>query len=97
MASSQISVVLSPEQLAKFAEVSPDLPALVVKARGDELHGEFMYAVIRSTYGIIALPTIVGGYVYLVVHGFPRSAAGLLATGVLSLIGGFVRARLQNR
>ena len=94
--SSQISVVLSPEQLAQYSKVDTSLPTLVVQARADELHREFVYAVVSLIAGVIAFLSIVGGYVFLVLHGFPKSAAGLLATGVLSLIGGFIRNRLGS-
>ena len=90
----QTSLVLSPEQLAEYARVSSDLPALVVKARSDELTRQFTYAVLSLLSGIVALLSIIGGYIYLVVQGYPRSAGGLLATGVLGLIGGFLRSRL---
>jgi hypothetical protein len=90
----QVSLVLSPEQLAEYARVNSDLPALVVKARNDELRRQFTYATLSLLSGILALLSIIGGYIYLVVQGHPRSAAGLLATGVLGLIGGFIRSRL---
>jgi hypothetical protein len=48
------------------------------------------------TYGIVAFLSIVTGFIYLVLRGHAHAATGLLATGVLGLIGGFVRSRLRN-
>ena len=92
----QISVALSPEQLADFAKTDPALPALIVKSRNDELRQEFTYAIVSLIGGVVAFLSIVVSFVFLVLHGFPKSAAGLLATGVLSLVGGFVRNRLRS-
>jgi hypothetical protein len=96
MASTKFAVVPSPDQLAKFAAVDPALPARILEAGDRELNREFLYAVLSATYGIIALLSVVGGYIFLTLHGFAHSAAGLLAAGVLSLIGGFVRSRLRG-
>ena len=90
----QNALVLSPEQLSEYAALDKALPALLIRTRNDELRREFTYAVLSLLSGVISLLTVVGGYIYLVLHGHPRAAAGLLATGVLGLIGGFIRSRL---
>lgn len=92
----QTSLVFSPDQLAEYALVNQNLPALVVKARDDELRREFTYAVLSLISGVVALLSIIVGYIFLTLHGFAGAAAGLLATGVLSLIGGFIRSRLRS-
>jgi hypothetical protein len=91
-----LSVVPSGEQLAHYSAVDPTLPVRILQAREFELQWEFQYAALSATYGILALLSVVGGYIYLVIHGSPQAAAGLLAAGVLSLIGGFVRSRLRQ-
>jgi hypothetical protein len=90
------SVVLSPEQLQEYGKIDPSLPGLVLRGRDHELQREFLYAIGSLTAGVIAFLSIVGGYVYLVMHEHPNAAAALLGTGVLSLIGGFIRARLRT-
>ena len=90
----QVSLVLNPEQLAEYARVSPELPALVVKGRNAELRRQFVYAVLSLLSGVVALLSLIAGYVYLVIQGHPHAAAGLLAGGVLGLVGGFIRSRL---
>jgi hypothetical protein len=96
MAPKKLSVLPTPDQLARFAAVDATLPAKVIEASDRELKREFLYAALSATYGIVALLSVVGGYIYLTLHGFAHSAAGLLAAGVLSLIGGFVRSRLRG-
>ncbi len=96
MAPRRLAVVPSPEQLAKFAAIDPALPARILEAGERESTQEFRYALLSATYGILALLSVVGGYIYLAVKGLPREATGLLAAGVLSLIGGFVRSRLRT-
>jgi hypothetical protein len=46
--------------------------------------------------GLAAFSGVVGGFIYLVMHGHPEAAGGLLATGVLGLIGTFLRSRLRE-
>lgn len=81
----QVSLVLNPSQLAEYALVSPELPALVIKARNAELRRQFIYAVLSLSAGIAALLSLIGGYIYLVMQGHPHAALGLLAGGVLGL------------
>jgi hypothetical protein len=78
----------------EYSRVNPDLPALIVKARNDELQRQFLYAVLSLLSGLAGLFALIAGSVFLALHGHPQAAAGLLATGVLGLIGGFVRSRL---
>lgn len=90
----QTSLILNPEQLAQYARLDRELPALIVKARDNELKRQFAYAVLSLVCGILALLTVVGGFIFLVLRGHAQAAAALLATGVLGLIGGFLRSRL---
>lgn len=96
MVPSQTAVVLSPEQLQEYRNIDPSLPDLVLRNRDHELQREFRYAIASLAAGVICLFSVVGGYVYLVMNSHPEAASALLGTGVLSLIGGFVRSRLRN-
>lgn len=96
MVRTQTSVVLSPEQLQEYGKIDPSLPELVLRSRDHELQREFLYAIGSLTAGVLCLFSIVGGYIYLVINGHSEAATGLLGTGVLSLIGGFVRSRLRS-
>jgi hypothetical protein len=90
----QRSLVLSPEQLAKYAKVDPALPALVVEARNLELRRRFTYAIVALISGAVVVFCILGAFTYLVMNGHAAAAAGLLGAGVVGLAGGFVRSRL---
>ncbi len=96
MVRKQTAVVLSPEQLLQYGKVDPSLPGLVVRARDHELQREFLYAIGSLTAGVIMFLSVVCGYIYLVMREHPKAAIGLLGTGVLGLISGFVRARLRT-
>ena len=86
----QVSLVLNPEQLKEFQAVDPKLPALVVEAQTLELQRQYRYAVLALASGLGAFLSIVGGFIFLVLH-----AAGLLlGAGVVGLVAGFVRSRL---
>ncbi len=90
----QTSLVLSPEQLAKYAKVDPSLPMLVVEARNLELKRQFTYAIVGMIAGVAVVFCILGTFTYLAMNGHTAAAAGLLGAGVIGLVGGFVRSRL---
>jgi hypothetical protein len=54
-----------------------------------------LYATLSLLGGLIVAVAVIGGFVYLVVQGYPKAAGGLLGVGVLNMIGGFVRNRVR--
>jgi uncharacterized membrane protein len=97
MAKDQVSLVPSPEQLQKFQEIDPALPATLMQARDRELQREFAYAALALAVAALALILVLGGFVYLVMQGHPTEAKILLGAGVLGLIASFIRARLRSQ
>ena len=91
------AVVLSPEQLQLYGDVHPDLPGQVVLSIREARRQEFQYAVLALMCGIGGFVLVVLLFAILVVKGFETPAYTLLCTGVLSVILGFIRARLRQQ
>jgi hypothetical protein len=95
MARERSSVVLSPLQLREYYQVDPALPALIVEKIDRDQQREFQYATRALTIGGLITCLAIGGFVYLVMHDKDTPAYTLLGSGVLGLIGSFLRARLR--
>jgi hypothetical protein len=96
MAAKKTVLVLNPEVLQEFGRVDAGLPLIITQAGMIERTQEYRYAMAALFCGLTAFGGVVGGFIYLVMHGHPGAAGGLLATGVLSLIGAFLRSRLRD-
>jgi hypothetical protein len=92
----QFGIVLSPEILQLYKGISEALPVLIVQALDAQLRREYRYALGGQVVAGIALILMAGGFVFLVMNGHERPAYFLLGAGVLNIIGGFLRARLNN-
>jgi hypothetical protein len=55
----------------------------------------FTYALVSTILGAIVALSLVGGFVYLVMNGHPKSAAALLGAGALGMVTGFRSGRLD--
>jgi len=71
--------------------MTPETIGLVIN---EDKKRKLIYALVNSVMGGICFLAIVGGFIFLVVHGFYMSAAALLATGVLAIIKQMLNARL---
>lgn len=94
MAPRSVAVVLNPQQLQEYANVDPTLPALITQAGMESQRQKFVYATVALSFGFLLALAVVGGFVYLVMHGHPKSAATLIGAGVLGLVTGFQTVRL---
>jgi predicted neutral ceramidase superfamily lipid hydrolase len=92
----QSGIVLSPEILLLYKSVNETLPVLIVQAIDGQLKREYRYALGGQIVAGLALILLAGGFVYLVMNGHERPAYALLGAGVLNVIGGFLRARLND-
>ena len=92
----QFGIVLNPEILQLYKGISEDLPALIVQAIDAQLSREYRYALGGQVVAGIALILMAGGFVFLVMNGHEKPAYFLLGAGVLNIIGGFLRARLNS-
>lgn len=92
----RIAVVPNAAELAKYAAINPELPALMLTSRDNQLKREFRYASMSLAAGVIALVATIGGYVYLSINGHAVTSGILLGAGVLSLVGGLYRSRLDG-
>ena len=92
----QLGVVLSPEILQLYKGISEALPVLIVQAIDAQLRREYRYALGGQVVAGIALILMAGGSVFLVMNGHEKPAYFLLGAGVLNVIGGFLRARLNS-
>jgi len=92
----QSGIVLSPEILLLYKSVNESLPVLIVQAIDGQLKREYRYALGGQIVAGLALILLAGGFVYLVMYGHERPAYALLGAGVLNIIGGFLRARLND-
>jgi hypothetical protein len=97
MARRPVSLVPSPEILERLAAISPSLAELSIQLRENELRRQFTYAIAGLAAALVGFLAVIAGYIFLVIHQFPEAAGGLLGAGMLALIMGFIRARLQAR
>jgi hypothetical protein len=96
MAAKKAALVLSPEILLQFAQVDPGMPSMVTRAGIVERTQEYRYAMAALFCGLAAFGCVVGGFIYLVMNNHPNPASALLVTGILSLVGAFLRSRLRQ-
>ena len=94
MAPKSAAVVLNPQQLQEYSNVDPSLPALITEAGMETQRQKFIYATLALAFGFLLALAVVGGFIYLVMHDHPKSAAGLIGAGVLGLVTGFQTVRL---
>jgi uncharacterized membrane protein len=88
----------SVEQLTQIStDLGPKMAELIVQIAARNQRGELLYATLSLLGGLIVAVGVIGGFVYLVVQGYPKAAAGLLGVGVLNVIGGFVRNRVREQ
>jgi hypothetical protein len=84
------------EQLTQISrDLGPKMAELIVQIAARNQRGELLYATLSLLGGLIVAVAVIGGFVYLVVQGYPKAAGGLLSVGVLNMIGGFVRNRVR--
>jgi hypothetical protein len=91
------AVVLSPDQLQLYGDVHPDLPAQVVISIREARQQEFGYAMRSLMCGITGFVLVVSLFTYLVMNSHETPAYTLLGGGVISVILGFIRARLRQQ
>jgi hypothetical protein len=90
----QSASVPSPALLQQYAHVGLDLPALVIKEWGYRHRRAFWYAMLALFIGGLLALSLVGGFIYLVMHNHPTAAGSLLGAGAIGMVAGFRAARL---
>lgn len=88
-------IILGPEVLRFYKEIDEKLPVLIVQAINEQLKREYPYALGGQIVAGITLVLMAGGFIFLVMNGHDKPAYVLLGAGVLNVIGGFLRARLN--
>jgi len=83
----------SPDVIADLIR-SGMTPETIVLVINEDKKRKMTYALVSSVMGGVCFLAVVAGFIFLVVHGFYKSAAGLLATGVLAIIKQMLTARL---
>jgi hypothetical protein len=91
-----MGIVLNPEILQSYKQISESLPLLIVQAIDAQLRREYRYALGGQVVAGLALLLMAGGFVFLVMNGHETPAYARLGAGVLNVIGGFLRARLSG-
>lgn len=81
--------------LAEFQHIDTGLPVRLVEIAAREAEREYRYAMLALVCGALIALAVIGGFIYLVMQGHGAYAGGLLGAGVLTMIGGFLRARLS--
>ena len=76
-----------------YAEVSPDLPVMIIEEWRSHVRRPFSYAMASLVIGGILATSLVVGFVYLVVNGHGGYAVTLLVAGALGMLAGFRFAR----
>jgi len=89
-------IVLPPDVLLAYKQIDAALPMLIVQSIDGQLKREYRYALGGQFVAGIALILMAGGFVFLVMNGHEKPAYFLLGAGVLNVIGGFLRARLNS-
>ncbi len=91
------AVVLSPELLALYEDVHPDTPNQVLISIREWRRNEFIYATLSLTYGVIAFVLVMILTFKLMMAGHDGAARWILGGGVMSVIIGFIQARLRGQ
>jgi len=83
----------SPDVIADLIRsgITPETIVLVIS---EDKKRKLIYALVNSVMGGICFLAIILGFIFLVVHGFFKSSAALLATGVLAIVKQMLAARL---
>ncbi|MGA9070637.1 MAG: hypothetical protein WB424_10310 [Terracidiphilus sp.] len=89
-------IILGPEVLRFYKEIDENLPVLIVQAIDEQLKREYRYALLGQFVAGTALILMAGGFIFLVMNGHDKPAYVLLGAGILNVIGGFLRARLNS-
>lgn len=76
-----------------YAEVSPDLPVMIVEEWRAHVRRSFSYAMVSLVMGGVLATSIVVGFVYLVMSGLGAYAVTLLGAGGLGMVVGLRAAR----
>lgn len=92
----KISLILNPEQLQAFKEVDKRLPELIIQLADRDAKRDFWYALAGMGTSALLFLSVVGAFVYLIMQGHEKAAAGLLVGGVLGIINALIRARLRS-
>jgi small-conductance mechanosensitive channel len=65
-------------------------------AHTQQMDLQFRYAISGLAIAGIGLISVIGGFIFLVALNHPEAAGVLLGAGILGLIGGFLKIRLQH-
>jgi hypothetical protein len=90
------SLVPSPQQLQAYGEVSAGLPVLILKLVERDAQRDLWYALTGMITSSALFLSVVGAFVYLIMHEHPTAAGSLLGAGVLGVIQAMLRARLHS-
>jgi len=91
------AVVLSPDQFQLYGNVQPDLPNQVMTSIRESRREEFIYATLSLTYGIVGFALVVSLAYRLALQGHEKTASWMLGSGAVSIIIGFIQARLRGQ
>jgi len=95
IASKTFAAVPSSELLKSYQALGKKLPEAVMAEWSSYHRRAFIYATVALTFGGLIALSLVGGFVYLVMNGHPKSAAALLGAGALGMVAGFRSTRLD--
>jgi hypothetical protein len=95
IASKTFTSVPSPELLKSYQLLGKKLPEAVMAEWSSYHRRAFIYATVSLAFGGLIALSLVGGFIYLVMNGHPKSAAALLGAGALGMVTGFRSIRLD--
>ena len=76
-----------------YAEVSPDLPVMIIEEWRSHVRRSFSYAMTSLVIGGILATLLLVGFVFLAMNGLGGYAVTLLVAGALGMVAGFRFAR----
>lgn len=88
------SSIPSPAALAAYQTIDPQLPRMIVDGAIHRDRNSFLYALTGQLVGGAISLSLIGGFIYLVMHNHATEAAELLGAGAIGIVTGFRLTRL---
>lgn len=90
------SLIPNPQQLQAYKEVDEQLPIIIIKLARIESDHRYWHAMWGMISAVVLAVLVFGGFTFLVMHNHPTDAKWLLGVGILNLISGFYKNRLES-
>jgi hypothetical protein len=78
----------------EFEKLTDAQTQIVMSTIRDANNNDLAYAQLTAVCGFLSLMGCIGTFAYLIETGHPQAAGTVVATGVLGIVGQFIKSRL---